>query len=81
MFQKFCTVAFILVAHRTEMFLHFSQFEYSTQPRKNEGRRMSALTKIPLYRKKWWGFFAYEFKKEYYVAHISFTPQEAEIGR
>ena len=64
-----------------EMLLHFSQFEYSTQPRKKEGRRMSALTKIPLHRKKWSVFFAYEVKKECYVAHISFTPQEAEIGR
>ena len=35
-----------LIAHHYEILSHFSQFEYHTQPSKNKGRRMSALTKI-----------------------------------
>ena len=47
MLQKLrANIVSILVAHHTEISLRFSRFENYTQPRKNEGRRMSALTKI-----------------------------------
>ena len=35
-----------MVVHHTEILLRFSRFECYTQPRKNEGQGMSALTKI-----------------------------------